>query len=403
MVVTLGKDPSALRSTGIDTTTDPSGFSQNGFDPCSMKNVLALARDAWETVVQSVPGTANVPLPASIRLYMEKTRQKQEYPAGAMIFRFDRSRADIRKRRTDAGWLVEISRYPVPEIRGIALSLTPDMLNMQADELYDIFVHEMFHILSHHALAASHILAEALVERLTSSVLKKQQSRELRYLPWNGAAFTSTCGLHIDDFAEIRRTDAFRSLISMHTLNSLQTISYDEVWRIVTKLLRQAHASGFCPRFIDILRMIQSVIGKDRMEDVLASTLIKPLREGKQCFFCPFGSEELFGFCFEVKSNPHYLQAPPEEPLGWDKYQFIVNESSTDLEVTACGKNNSIITSIAVLRGEQQLSFKSLLRFLRRTHGESFLQNDVTAIQCEALGVHVTLKRPAERSSAGCA
>lgn len=396
--ITIGTDKSVLESFGDVVGDDPSGFSQRGFDSRAIKQIMTLAENAWHTIIASISKAVSIPLPRSIPLYMKRMQDEQHYLAAALSISGNRSAADIRVTHDNDSSRVTVLRRPVDSSRGIALSLTPDMLSAEYEtDLYECLINKLIHTLVYNAFASSFTFTRAFPEHLATCLVRKRDSRVFSHLSWKPEGFAETCGLRIDDFADCNGAPAFVDLVNIHTIVGLDGTDTDEMWAIAGSLISTATGTGFCPSSSTIIEAIRSVIGSERCDKILKSTLARPLREGTQLFFCPFGSE-LFLFCIEVQQNGRYMRAPVGAPLAWDNCQFVVGNGNSSVTIIGELGDGSTRVCQKLLTGGATTSWNGLSTILKQANEGQWVDRDLVGIRCEANGISAVMQRPPEQT-----
>jgi len=224
---------------------------------------------------------------------------------------------------------VKITKYPLPELKGIVLEIDPSDFDLPEEMLDELLTHEFLHWILHPGLASNPALEEAIVERFTSEWYGAPRSDgELRSLPWDWSQAWGSCGFRVDDFAHYEASPAFQTAYIIGSRAAFQSLAASALWSVATTGLQAARRSRSTPTFIDLLREAHQVISAEMLDAIVASFAGRRLRPGVQGFFLPCEAGTARLTVFRVTEDRQYrLIADPSEPLAWSNQQFLIEDA----------------------------------------------------------------------------
>lgn len=387
--VVIGTDTSIRAKLG-DTDIAGNPFALLGFSPEQAEKAVAICQKAADILWSQAAETVRNAAPKIIPLYATAIKGRDEHfhqvhiPGKPEVYAFTSfNNADRVPSHTigDDKKTVHILSYPKPIFYYIAFACAPQVVDEEPDFLRDTFLHELAHVLTHPVAASSPILSEAFAERLTKDLRSPRDDTELAYLPWHPQEFIGTCGLRLDDFADVARTEGLRNALRIAALNAFRDISTDELWNTESGLT----ATADLPRFEDV----RAAFGK-QADAALDDIAFRPMTQGNHFFLMPFGGNYTYIFGFHIKNNPKYLRLDADE--YWSADQFLIKDINCDITYQAKTPSGTISMSSEVECG-------SIVSFHQQTERIEFITaqktraEDIESIHCCLDGITISLQQ----------
>lgn len=319
-----------------------------GLSASLRKDLLALSRRTWSTLVERLPADIIPFLPRAVPIFVFP-RDPITPPRGHVRFGFDRRQAVVRQYVMQGREQIQIVSYPLPDMRGVVLEIAPDDLD-PAIVIEELLTHEFLHVLLHPGLAGNPAFAESLVERFTSEwYTPSSATSELRSLPWDWGRLWGSCGFRIDSFAHYQSSPSFETAYIVGSRGDLCLLPEGELWSVVIAALQSAWASHTTPDFVRVLEIGREVASAATIDGMLTSFAGRPMGTGIQGFLLPSGEGRAHFVAFRVSANPDYrVLVDPGEPLGWNNCQVLLEDADIRLRMELSDGSKEADVSVSI-------------------------------------------------------
>lgn len=389
--VLRGNDPTVPRLWNVDTRSDVSGLSQNGFREGDVTALIDMTQELLQQLCAEAPRALVELLPTAIPLY----GKPPQILKASILTEIDDHPEDFEERRE--GTVVRHARksMDIGTTLGIALGIRAEEFRQGPQEAAEHIRHELLHLFVN-PLVPTVPVEEALAERLNRE--HTQHSKfPIKHLPWTGDRFSSTAGVNTEDFATVRQSPGFIMVMTIASIEMFRRQSREAVWTLCETLARDSGVSRNRrkPTSGQLRDAMTTAFGKEERERLEQEMVMRPLQAGTQSYLFPAGPDMLFAASLNVEENPTYLQRTP----GWDHRQFLVSDirkNTISFAISVEGYDRPLRASMPIER-TQAIHFADIAAFTVQSLNYAIPVSAIQKIDCSLGGVRCSLTPAAPR------